>query len=320
MTAMITLEIDGKSIEVSPGTSIIQAADQLDIYIPRYCYHKHLSVAANCRMCLVEVEKVGKPLPACATPVAQDMKVFTQSKKTLDAQRVVLEFLLVNHPLDCPICDQGGMCELQDFSMGYGSPYSYFDEPKKSVVSENLGPLVETWMTRCIKCTRCVRFGEEVAGVRDLGVVNRGGASEISTYVGNFLHSELSGNIIDICPVGALTAKPSRYEARNWELTEVPGIALHDCVGSNVYWHMRSFQTHAARQVMATVPRENVDINQTWLSDRDRFAYCGLSHDERIYEPQMKTKSGWAAVSWQRSLLEVADKLQAIIKHQFFKL
>jgi NADH-quinone oxidoreductase subunit G len=315
-TAMIKLEIDGKTIEVAPGTMIIQAAELLDIYIPRYCYHKHLSIAANCRMCLVEVENVGKPLPACATPVASDMKVMTQSPKALEAQRAVMEFLLINHPLDCPVCDQGGMCELQDSAMGYGSSHSYFEEGKLSTRSENIGPLIETWMTRCIKCTRCVRFGDEIAGVRELGVVNRGQHAEISTYVKKFVDSELSGNIIDICPVGALTDKPSRYQARNWSLTEFPGVALHDCVGSHVYWHMRSFQTHAGREVMATVPRENSQINETWISDRDRFSLCGLSHADRVSQPKMKTASGWREVSWDRALPEIADKIKGIVQHQ----
>jgi NADH-quinone oxidoreductase subunit G len=315
-TSMIKLEIDGKPVEVLPGTSIIEAAEKLDIYIPRYCYHKHLSVAANCRMCLVEVENVGKPLPACATPVSNDMKVFTQSPKTLDAQRVVMEFLLANHPLDCPICDQGGMCELQDVAMGYGRPYSYFNEKKLSTCSENLGPLIETWMTRCIKCTRCVRFGEEIAGMRELGVVNRGEHSEISTAIEKCVQSELSGNVIDICPVGALTSKPKRYQVRNWELFETPGVALHDCVGSNVYWHMRRFQTHAAQQVMATVPRENASLNETWISDRDRFSYCGLQHEDRVLQPQVKSSSGeWREVTWERALVEAADKMRAVMKH-----
>ena len=315
-SAMVDLEIDGKKVSVPAGTSVIAAADKLDIYIPRYCYHKNLSVAANCRMCLVEVENIGKPLPACATPVAADMKVFTQSAKALQAQRTVMEFLLINHPLDCPICDQAGMCELQDIAMGYGRCYSYFNEKKQATYSEDLGPLVETWMTRCIKCTRCVRFGEEVAGMRELGVVNRGTHSEISTYLEDCVDSELSGNIIDICPVGALTAKPSRYQARNYELLEVLGVALHDCVGSNVYWHMRRFQHKQERHVMATVPRENVDINETWISDRDRFAYCGLQHDSRLLTPKLKSASGeWRDVTWERGLAEAADKLKAILQN-----
>ncbi|MCB1827880.1 MAG: (2Fe-2S)-binding protein, partial [Coxiellaceae bacterium] len=224
---MIEIEIDGKKLKVDEGASIIEAADDAGIYIPRFCYHKKLSVAANCRMCLVEVDKVGKPLPACATPVTPDMKVFTKSKKAMDAQRAVMEFLLINHPLDCPICDQGGECELQDLAMGYGAPDSEFDEKKRAVFSEDIGPLIETEMTRCIHCTRCVRFGQEVANLPELGVTHRGEHSEIGTYVKHMMQSELSGNVIDLCPVGALTAKPSRYTVRGWEAIEHPMIAPH---------------------------------------------------------------------------------------------
>ncbi len=313
---MIDLEIDGQSVTVAEGTSIIEAAEQLDIYIPRYCYHKHLSIAANCRMCLVEVEKARKPLPACATPVTQDMKVLTQSKAAIDAQRAVLEFLLINHPLDCPICDQGGVCELQDFALGYGNSHASFDEAKLAVRSNNIGPLIETWMTRCIKCTRCVRFGDEIAGLSELGVVNRGEHAEISTYVDKFVDSELSGNITDICPVGALTPKPSQYQARNWELQEHESISQHDCVGSNVYIHSRATHQPAQRQVMNVVPRENITINETWLSDRDRFSYCGLQSEDRCLSPMMKHKGEWVDSTWQRVLPEIIDRTRAIITHQ----
>jgi NADH-quinone oxidoreductase subunit G len=313
---MIDLEIDGQSVTVAEGTSIIEAAEQLDIYIPRYCYHKHLSIAANCRMCLVEVEKARKPLPACATPVTQDMKVLTQSKAAIDAQRSVLEFLLINHPLDCPICDQGGVCELQDFALGYGNSHASFSENKNCVTSDNIGPLIETWMTRCIKCTRCVRFGDEIAGLRELGVVNRGEHSEISTYVNKFIDSELSANITDICPVGALTPKPSRYQARNWELQEHESISQHDCVGSNIYIHSRAGDRSGQRHVMNVVPRENVELNETWLSDRDRFSYCGLQSEDRCLSPMMKHKGEWVTSTWQRVLPEIVDRTRAIITHQ----
>ena len=313
---MINLEIDGQPLSVDQGTSIIEAAESIGVYIPRYCYHKKLSIAANCRMCLVEVEKVGKPLPACATPVTQDMKVWTRSEKTIAAQRDVLEFLLINHPLDCPVCDQGGVCELQDFSIGYGKGRSHFDEQKLSVSKENIGPLVETWMTRCIKCTRCVRFGEEIAGMRELGVINRGEKSEIITYLKTFVDSELSANITDICPVGALTAKPSRYKARNWELHESAGIAPHDCVGSNIYFHTQGHAHHPEREVVNVVPRENEEVNETWISDRDRFSYLGLQHEDRCLSPMLKQNGQWKKVTWQRVLPEIVDRLTAILQNQ----
>ena len=313
---MVELEIDGQTIQVPEGTSIIEAADSVGIYIPRYCYHKKLSIAANCRMCLVEVEKVGKPLPACATPVTPGMKVMTQSEKALAAQRAVLEFLLVNHPLDCPVCDQGGMCELQDYSIGYGHGQSFMSEPKLSVQSKDIGPLVETWMTRCIKCTRCVRFGEEIAGLKELGVINRGDRSEISTYVSHFIDSELSGNITDICPVGALTPKPSRYKARNWELTEHAMIAAHDCVGSNIYVHTKGNATTADREVIAVVPRENESLNESWISDRDRFSYSGITDDQRCLSPMAKQNGQWKEVTWKRALSEIVDRMRAIIENQ----
>lgn len=313
VTLVIEFEIDGKKIQAEDGATIIEAADNANIYIPRYCYHKKLSIAANCRMCLVEVEKVGKPLPACATPVTPDMKVFTQSPKAVEAQRSVMEFLLINHPLDCPICDQGGECELQDLAMGFGRPYSYFEEGKRSVYDDDLGPLIATNMTRCIQCTRCVRFGEEIAGMRELGVVARGEQERITTYVKHFMQSELSGNIIDLCPVGALTAKPSRYTFRSWELREHATVAPHDSVGSNIYLHSRGQEYSPARIVMRAVPQQNEAINETWISDRDRFSYEGLNHKDRLMKPRIKEDGQWQEVEWETALTATAHRLQAII-------
>ena len=311
---MIEIEIDGKKMNVPEGTSIIQAADEAGIYIPRFCYHKKLTVAANCRMCLVEVEKVNKPLPACATPVTPNMKVYTQSKVTLDAQRAVMEYLLINHPLDCPICDQGGECELQDLSLGYGLDHSEYKLDKRAVFDENLGSLVETGMTRCIHCTRCVRFGEEVARMPELGVTFRGEKERIGTYVKHLVKSELSGNIIDLCPVGALTSKPFRFSARAWELQEVPMIAPHDCLGSNIFVHTRRQDNFPQKMVMRVIPRENEVINETWISDRDRFSYVGLAHPDRILKPQFKKNGEWQDCNWQQALAETVDQLQSIIE------
>lgn len=309
---MIEIEIDGKQLEVADGSTIIEAADAAGIYIPRFCYHKKLSVAANCRMCLVEVEKAPKPMPACATPVTHGMKVQTKSEKALQAQRDVMEFLLVNHPLDCPICDQGGECELQDVSMGYGNCSSHYDERKRAVPSPDLGPLIETEMTRCIQCTRCVRFGEEIAGQRELGLVNRGEKEAISTYIQTTVSSEVSGNVIDICPVGALTNKPFRYQARAWEMVEHPTLSPHDCLGTNMFVHTRSEIENAERRVMRAVPRDNEAINETWMSDRDRFAVDALYHADRVYKPMVKRKGKWLETSWEAILPEVADKLLQI--------
>ena len=311
---MIEIEIDGKKLTVAPGTSIIEAADQAGIYIPRFCYHKKLSVAANCRMCLVEVDQVGKPLPACATPVAENMTVYTQSKKALDAQKAVMEFLLINHPLDCPICDQGGACELQDLAMGYGAGQGAYNQTKRAVESVDIGPLIETEMTRCIHCTRCVRFGEEVAGMTELGVVGRGEHAEISTYISEMVTSELSGNVIDLCPVGALTAKPSRYQMRDWELREYPAIAPHDCVGSHVFVQSKTEESTGVNTALRVVPRAAPALNDVWLSDRDRFSLEALSHPERCLSPLVKQPSGeFKAVSWQEALRHAAEGMQRVL-------
>ncbi|NNM58601.1 MAG: NADH-quinone oxidoreductase subunit G [Legionellales bacterium] len=310
---MIEVEIDGKKFQVEPGKMIIEVADQIDSgigEIPRFCYHKKLSIAANCRMCLVDVEKSGKPLPACATPVTDGMIVRTRSQKAREAQKAVMEFLLINHPLDCPICDQGGECELQDVAMGYGQDISRYNEGKRSVKDKNLGSLVATEMTRCIHCTRCVRFGDEIAGMQELGTIGRGESTEIGTCVERSLVSELSGNIIDLCPVGALTSKPFRFSARAWEMEQAPSIAPHDCVGSNL-------NLHTLRQkVMRVVPRENESINETWLSDRDRFSYEALSSDERLLQPMIKENDEWLVTDWPTALTLVAEKLGKIAQEQ----
>ena len=304
---LVTLEIDGQTLQARPGSMLIEAADAAGISIPRFCYHKKLSVAANCRMCLVEIEKAPKAMPACATPVSANMKVHTRSEKTRAAQRDIMEFLLINHPLDCPICDQGGECELQDVAMGYGNNQSNFQEIKRVVPDKDIGPLIETAMTRCIQCTRCVRFGEEVAGLRELGATGRSERMEIGTYVSKAVVSELSGNVIDICPVGALTAKPSRYTARAWELRAHPSIAPHDAVGSNIELH--SFDG----RIIRAVPRENEAVNECWISDRDRFSYEGLYAHDRLTQPQVRQEDGsWRVVSWQEALDAVATILHHI--------
>ncbi|WED43152.1 NADH-quinone oxidoreductase subunit NuoG [Legionella cardiaca] len=305
---MATIEIDGKTFEVENGKMIIEVADEAGIYIPRFCYHKKLSVAANCRMCLVEVENGRKPVPACATPITNGMKVFTKSEETLRSQQAVMEFLLINHPLDCPICDQGGECELQDISMGFGYDSSEYEESKRSVEDDNLGPLIATEMTRCIHCTRCVRFGEEVAGVRELGATGRGENMQIGTYIQHSITSEVSGNVIDLCPVGALTSKPFRFTARAWELVQHEGVAPHDCLGSNIHLHVRR------NELMRAVPRENEAINETWLSDRDRFSYLGLNHEARASQPMIKRNGQWETVDWTTALKFVADGMSRVIK------
>lgn len=313
---MIEFELDGKTLQVPEGTTIIEAADEAGVYIPRFCYHKKLSIAANCRMCLIEVEKSGKPLPACATPITRDMKVKTRSDMALKAQRDVMEFLLINHPLDCPICDQGGECELQDLSLGFGRSKSEYNQPKRAVCSENIGPLIETEMTRCIQCTRCVRFGEEVAGLREMGIVNRGEHEEIGTYVKHFLQSEVSGNIIDLCPVGALTNKPARYNMRGWEVKEHETVSPHDCVGTNMFLHSRGQEFSPERIVFRSVPKENAALNETWMSDRDRFSVEGLYHTDRVYKPRMKKNGAWVEVEWQYALEAIAHLTDHIRKEK----
>ena len=306
----IEIEIDGKKLNAEPGSMIIEAADEAGIPIPRFCYHKKLSVAANCRMCLVDVEKVGKPLPACATPITAGMKVFTKSQKAREAQKAVMEFLLINHPLDCPICDQGGECELQDISLEYGKDVSRFTEGKRSVADEDLGPLVATEMTRCIQCTRCVRFGDEIAGMRELGTLGRGEHLWIGTYLKHSLSSEIAANIIDLCPVGALTSKPFRFTARAWELTQHRSVSPHDCVGSNLFVHTRR------GEVMRVIPRENEEINETWISDRDRFSYLGIRSPERLLAPKIKIEGQWREVSWEEALEHTVEKLNSTLKKQ----
>ncbi|HEC29630.1 MAG TPA: NADH-quinone oxidoreductase subunit G [Gammaproteobacteria bacterium] len=297
----LNIEIDGTSLKANPGEMLIAVADKAGIRIPRFCYHNKLSVAANCRMCLVEVEKAPKPLPACATPVMDGMKVFTKSPRAIAAQKATMEFLLINHPLDCPICDQGGECELQDVAMGYGGDISRFSEDKRVVPDKNLGPLIATDMTRCIHCTRCVRFGQELAGVREMGATGRGEHTRIGTYIEQAVDSEMSGNIIDLCPVGALTAKPSRFSARAWELVQSPSIAAHDCMGSNISIH--TFRGEVTR----VGPRDNENINECWLSDRDRFSYEGLRSDSRLKVPMIRINDEWKETDWDTAL-EIAAK------------
>ncbi len=304
---LVNIEVDGKSLQARKGSMLIEATDAADIYVPRFCYHGKLSVAANCRMCLVEVEKAPKPLPACATPVMEGMKVQTRSPLAIDAQRSTMEFLLINHPLDCPICDQGGECELQDLAMGYGAGVSRYSERKRVVKDKNIGPLIQTDMTRCIHCTRCVRFGEEIAGLRELGATGRGENMEIGTYVEQAVASELSGNVIDLCPVGALTSKPYRYSARAWELREFPGIAAHDGIGSNIALHVKG------NIVKRVVPRENAATNEVWLSDRDRYSYEGLHSSERLTRPMIKQQDQWIETDWPTALSALVDGVQKTI-------
>lgn len=306
----INIEIDGEKLEVRQGQMLIEAADEAGITIPRFCYHKKLSIAANCRMCLVDVANSPKPLPACATPVSEGMKVCTTSAKTREAQRAVMEFLLINHPLDCPICDQGGQCELQDVAMEYGQSASRYSEPKRAVKDKNLGPLISTEMTRCIHCTRCVRFGTEIAGVREMGATGRGEFMEIGTYIEHSVDSELSGNIIDLCPVGALTSKPFRFSARAWELRAFPSVSMHDCVGSHTFFHVLN------NQVKRALPRENELLNEVWLSDRDRFSYEGLHHTDRLQQPQIKREGKWETVDWHTALEFAVEKLRAVVEKE----
>ncbi len=303
---MLNVEIDGKPVKVEHGSTIIDAADKLGVEIPRFCYHKKLSVAANCRMCLVEVEKFRKPLPACATPVAEGMKIYTKSDVAVQAQQSVMEFLLINHPLDCPICDQGGECDLQDIAVAYGTSESRYSEEKRVVFNKNIGPLVSTDMTRCIQCTRCVRFLKEVGGIQELGMVGRGEHAEITAYVDESVNSELSGNIIDLCPVGALTNKPFRYSARAWELTRRPSIAPHDGLGSHIEVHVKD------NKVMRVAPREKESINECWLSDRDRFSYEGLNSPERLTVPMVKHHGEWVETDWKSALEFAANEIKRV--------
>ena len=303
----LSIEIDGRAYQARKGQMLIEVADANAIPIPRFCYHEKLSVAANCRMCLVEVERAPKPLPACATPVMDGMKVFTRSKLARNAQNSVMEFLLINHPLDCPICDQGGECELQDVAMGYGRDVSRFNERKRAVEDKDLGPLIATDMTRCIHCTRCVRFGEEIGGMPELGATGRSEDMEIGTYVTRSVDSELSGNVIDLCPVGALTSKPFRFRARAWEMAQRDGVAPHDPVGSNIHLHVQR------GRVLRVVPRANEAINEVWISDRDRFGYEGLYSDDRVLSPMVKRDGEWSEVSWEEALEAAVKGLREVV-------
>jgi NADH-quinone oxidoreductase subunit G len=305
---LVSIEIDGKPVQIRKNAMIIEAADTVGITIPRFCYHRKLPIAANCRMCMVEVEMGGRPvpkgLPACATPVTDGMKVQTRSRLALQYQRDVMEFLLINHPLDCPICDQGGECELQDVALGFGRSVSRFTERKRTVADENIGPLVATEMTRCIHCTRCVRFTSEIAGTFELGGMSRGENLQIGTYIGKTVETELSGNIIDVCPVGALTNKPFQFQARAWELIAKPSIGYHDALGSNLWLHTRR------GEVLRTVPRDNEAVNECWLSDRDRYSHQGLYADDRIRDPQVKRDGQWRSTSWEDALAFAGEALK----------
>jgi len=304
---MIEIELDGKKVDIVEGSMIMHAADKAGTYIPHFCYHKKLSIAANCRMCLVDVEKMPKPMPACATPVTQGMIVRTKSDKAIKAQKSVMEFLLINHPLDCPICDQGGECQLQDLAVGYGASSSRYEEEKRVVAVKDVGPLISMQeMTRCIHCTRCVRFGQEVAGVMELGMSHRGEHSEIETFVGHSIDSELSGNMIDICPVGALTSKPFRYSARTWELSRRKSVSPHDSTGANLIVQVKN------NKVMRVLPLENESVNECWIADRDRFSYEALNSDERLTSPMLKQGGVWKSVDWQTALEYVANGLKQI--------
>ncbi|EIL95080.1 NADH-quinone oxidoreductase subunit NuoG [Rhodanobacter spathiphylli] len=305
---LINIEVDGKPTQIRKGAMIIEAADAIGVSIPRFCYHRKLPIAANCRMCLVDVEMGGKlmpkPQPACATPVAEGMKVMTRSDKALKFQKDVMEFLLINHPLDCPVCDQGGECELQDVALGYGRSVSRFTERKRAVADENIGPLVATEMTRCIHCTRCVRFTSEIAGTYELGGMNRSEDLQIGTYIGKTIETELSGNIIDVCPVGALTNKPFQFKARAWELIAKPSIGYHDALGSNLWLHVRR------GEVMRTVPRDNEAVNECWLSDRDRYSHQGMYAGDRIGKPEIKRNGQWQVVGWEEALEFAGEALK----------
>ena len=304
---MIEIQLDGQKVEIAEGSMVMHAADKAGTYIPHFCYHKKLSIAANCRMCLVDVEKAPKPMPACATPVTQGMIVRTKSAKALQAQQSVMEFLLINHPLDCPICDQGGECQLQDLAVGYGGSSSRYQEEKRVVFHKEVGPLISMEeMSRCIHCTRCVRFGQEVAGVMELGMIHRGEHSEITTVAGDTIDSELSGNMIDVCPVGALTSKPFRYSARTWELSRRKSVSPHDSTGSNLIVQVKS------GKVMRVVPLENEDVNECWIADRDRFSYEAVNSEQRLTSPMIKQGGEWKPVDWTTALQYVANGLAQI--------
>jgi len=303
---MPVIEIDGKQIEVAAGATVMDAAHQAGIVIPHFCYHKKLSIAANCRMCLVEVEKAPKPLPACATPVSDGMKVQSHSAKAVAAQAGVMEFLLINHPLDCPICDQGGECQLQDIAVGYGGSSSRYSEPKRVVKDKELGPLISTDMTRCIHCSRCIRFGQEIAGLMELGMPGRGEHVEVMPFLQTQVNHELSGNVIELCPVGALTSKPFRYKARSWELSRRKSVSPHDGLGANVQVHVKN------NRVMRVVPQDNEAINECWIADRDRFSYDSLNSDQRLTQPMLKKDGQWQVASWQDALEFTARRLTQI--------
>ena len=302
---LVNIEIDGVPVKARKGEMIIRATDAHGAYVPRFCYHEKLSVAANCRMCLVEVEKAPKPMPACATPVMEGMKVFTRSPRAIGAQRATMEFLLINHPLDCPICDQGGECELQDLAVGFGRDASRYNERKRSVPDENLGPLIATDMTRCIHCTRCIRFTEEIAGIQELGMIGRGEHMKVRTYIESAVNHELVGNVIDLCPVGALVSKPYRFSARAWEMAATPLISPHDPVGTNLYGHV------LRGRLMRVVPRENEAINETWIADRDRFSYEGVYSPDRLEHPLVRRGTEWAETDWETALELLAQGLKA---------
>ena len=301
---VVNIEVDGKTVEARKDQMIMEVTDRIGIYIPRFCYHEKLSIAANCRMCLVEVENAPKPMPACATPIGEGMKVFTKSPAAISAQKATMEFLLINHPLDCPICDQGGECELQDLALGYGRDVSRYTERKRVVKDKDLGPLVSTDMTRCIHCTRCIRFSQEIEGLQELGTIGRAEDMTISMYIEKSVDHELSANIIDICPVGALNNKPYRYSARAWEMEQRETVSPHDCVGSNMYVHV------LRGTVKRVVPRENEEINETWLSDRDRFGYEGIYSNDRLLLPRVKKDGRWQDLGWEDALELLAEKLQ----------
>ena len=303
---MVTIEINGKQVQAEQGQMLIEAADNAGISIPRFCYHKNLSISANCRMCLVQVDEFPKAIPACATPVTEGMTVKTNSTMALAAQKAVMEFLLINHPLDCPVCDQGGECDLQDYSIGYGEDRTHYAEVKRVVKDKNIGPLIATELTRCIHCTRCIRFGQEIAGMREMGATGRGDWMEIGTYIEKSIDSELSGNIIDLCPVGALTAKPSRFNSRVWELAANDSIGAHDCVGSNTNVETKN------GQIKRTIARANDAINDAWISDRDRYSYEGLQSQDRLTKPQIKKEGQWQEASWDDALQFAVNGLKNI--------